>query len=1129
MAAETSPKLNTEKIIEMLPTYRVLKFGLAVLAAVGLFALSTATLLAQKGQLPSPTSHISDVAGVIDPQTKTRLETLLANLKEKTNVELYVAMVDSTDGLPIDEFSQRLANEWNIAGRNSRTKSLLLVVAASTKTSFTKFSRPVQSQLPDGVLGEMSYRMRGPLSEGRFTEAIDGGLHVFVNALAEKIGFNAADLEPSSAVAVDGAANANESPQTIKVSANDVEKTRPRVVAEAVKAQDPQPTPTPAEVPKTDPTPEPAPSETKTPEATPAESPKTDPAPSESPKTEPASEPTPSESSKTELPKTEITELPEAPKKETPKRNLTAKGSTNVTKPAAKKPATTTPVQEEDDEETVSLTLVLPVAERVVKLKEFLDSHPESKERARAIEYLVSAHAAVGDQKLKNGDSAGGIEHLMRAIDEADPANTPDNLFGGVILQIPNNLYLRDERAVAFKAAQNIETKFGSDPKRLLAIAGFYLSIERADEALRIADSAIKLAPDLAEAHRIKAVSLHFSLRLDEAADEYKRTLELDPASKVSRVSLADLYRASGKAEQALALYNEQLATDPKDRAARAGKVISLLELSRQDEANTELDAALTAEPRNLPLLAGAAYWYSAHGNNDKAFDLARRAVAVESRYTWAQIALAHAYLGSKQPLDAERAMRYARQFGKFPTLSYELANVLASMGLYQEAFDVLRESFEIKDDQIHTNLAGHLPASDASFTDLLAPERRAGIFQARSADTPENAKRLKALLAFSSAITPPDGEKVNETAAVAAAQEFASGTDNMRAFRQLYAASRLLRSGVGIPTVLELVAAARKASDDALGAQMLTMAVQADEFRDLRARAIASGSIPDVADAPRSVLTNILKGRIEDLEGWALFNQEKYTEAIEHLKLASEILPVATPAWRSSLWHLGATYQQTGQNTQALDNYINSYQGAEPDSVKRAIIEQLYRKVNGSLDGLENRLTGTDVEATKAQLEPAKTEPEPAKTEPDQPKTEPPSEPKTEAQPEPKPETKSEPESVAKPQTTDAPKERKEVSEEELRAAASRLRTNIKITGHILGPDKAPLANVTVVLISPSGSVIAATTDSEGRYSFTVAPSQKAYRVIPSKDGYSFAPVDRSFAALIDDQRDVDFVASKQ
>jgi Flp pilus assembly protein TadD/outer membrane biosynthesis protein TonB len=1086
MAAESSPKTQHGKQNRMLPTYRILHFVPAVFTAAVLFALTTATPLAQTNQLPSPTSYITDPANVIDPQIRTRLESMLAGVKEKTKIELYVAVVESTGAADITMYSQKLANDWKIGAKNSPKKTLLLVVCADSKSSFTQFSRSVQGQLPDGVLGEMSYRMRGPLSEGRLSEAIDGGVRVFVNALAEKVGFNAADLETSVTASSDKGVT-SDSTQPVLVSAKNVEKTRPRVVADKPKEQDPQPT--------------------ETPEAAPSESPKTDPAATEPLKTE-----------TTEAPKTESTK--------SPRRNLTAKGTTVVTKPAPKKPAQSVEKKSGDaaeveyEEETVSLTLVLPVGERVGKLKEFLDTHPESKERPRAIEYLVSAHAAVGDQKLKNGDSAGGVEHLLLAIDAADPATTTDKLFSGVIAQIPTNLYLRGERAAAFKAAQNIETKFGSDPKRQLAVANFYLGIERGDEAIRIAENIIKLAPDLAEAHRMLALGYHISLRLDEAVVEYKRTLELDATSKVSRVSLADLYRASGKSEQALALYNEQLASDPKDRAARAGKVISLLDLSRADEANTELEAALTEEPRNLPLLSGTAYWYAAHGNNEKAFELARKAVTIESRYTWAQIALARAYLGLKQPLDAERAMRYARQFGKFPTLNYELANVLASMGLYQESADVLRESFEIKDDQIHTRLAGHLPANDASFIELLAPERRAGIFQSSSADTAENARLMKALLALNAAITPAEGEKINESAATAAAQEFGSGTDSMRAFRQLYAASRLLRNGVGAATALELVAAAKRASDDALKVPVLTMAVQADEFRELRARAIASGTIPDVADAPKDALARILKGRIADLEGVALFNQEKYPEAIARLKVAAETLPVNTPAWRSALWHLGAVHEQTDEKQKALEYYIQSYSGGEPDTVRRAVIEQLYKKVNGSLDGLENRLNGASAEAPKAEAAPSMDAP---KTEP-APVTE---TPKTE--PAPSSETpKSEPAVSPAPETPKESSQPQGLSDESLRAAASRLRTNIRITGRILDANQAPMANVTVVLISPSGSVLAATTDDKGKFSFTAAPSQKTYRVIPSKDGYSFTPLDRTFAALIEDQREVDFVGSR-
>jgi len=101
-------------------------------------------------------------------------------------------------------------------------------------------------------------------------------------------------------------------------------------------------------------------------------------------------------------------------------------------------------------------------------------------------------------------------------------------------------------------------------------------------------------------------------------------------------------------------------------------------------------------------------------------------------------------------------------------------------------------------------------------------------------------------------------------------------------------------------------------------------------------------------------------------------------------------------------------------------------------------------------------------------------------------------------------------------------------MSEEAFKSAASRLKSSIKITGRILDANKVGIPNVTVVLISPSGAVMAATTNNEGEYSFIAAPSQKTYRLIPSKDGYNFAPLDRAFPGLYEDQKEIDFIGSK-
>lgn len=101
-------------------------------------------------------------------------------------------------------------------------------------------------------------------------------------------------------------------------------------------------------------------------------------------------------------------------------------------------------------------------------------------------------------------------------------------------------------------------------------------------------------------------------------------------------------------------------------------------------------------------------------------------------------------------------------------------------------------------------------------------------------------------------------------------------------------------------------------------------------------------------------------------------------------------------------------------------------------------------------------------------------------------------------------------------------------MSEEEALKSAARLRSTVKITGRIVDGNKVGLANVVLVLISPSGMVLTSMTDNDGNYSFIVAtPSQKTYRIIPSKDGYTFAPLDKAFTGLMDDQKDIDFVGT--
>ena len=1097
---------------------------LLVCGSAALFLSLGVNQLAQtKQQIPAPTGHVNDFAGVMDEKTKQQLENILENVKLRTGIEFDLATVQSTGGQDISDFSLELAKDWNIGARTTAKKSLLLVLAVNEKMSFTRFSRSVQNDLPEGVLGEMSQRMRSLVDAGQFSEALNAGVQHFVSSLGQKLAFSTDDFDkPPVALTA-----------SLPVTDNASGQADPVVTPALIEA---------------------LPTTVKTPSS----------------------------------------------------RNEKAPAKT-------KKPGTS--VDDAAESEEVELTLTKPLEERVVILKAFLDGHPDSKSNARATELLVAAHAALGDERLKKGDSAGGIEQLMLAIADA-PINASEKLFAGVISQIPLNFYLRGEPVAATTAAQTVEAKFGNDPKRLLALSGFYISTEQGAEATRLATQAVQLAPELAEAHQGLGRALHVSLRLDEAAREYKRALDLDPNSKTARRGLADLDRAFGKSEEALALYRQQLDAEPTDKAARTGLILSLLDLGRTDEAKGELEKALQTDPRNLTLLAGAAYWFAAHNDSDLALALGYKAVQIEPRYTWSQVALARALVAQKKPLEAERALRFARQYGKFPTLDYELASTLAAAALYDEAAEVLMQSFSLKDGQIETQLGGQASARSANFVDLLAPERRAGIFQSVAADTENNAKLLKALLTFATSLNQETtGGTINEESAIAAAKEFASGDDDARVHRQLYAASRLLQKGVGFQTAYELAEAARNSADAGMNVPDLTLAVQADEFRVIRARAIAAGGTPDIPEAPRNVLSNLLRGRIEDITGWSLFNQDKLDEAVDHLKRAVTILPEGTPAARTSLWHLGVALDRLDKKAEALSYYIKSYNTGEPDPVRRAVIEQLYRKVNGTLAGLDERIgpapgtspgaqtsarentadksvdapaqptpspdstpaatpssvtpvadasptpsatpalsPSSDAPVTTPQTTPSPESPSPSAT-PEQspaPASTPSSEVSPAAIPQPtaspetppstaplsrspaptsptaSPEATPEPSASPTPETPPvaAPSPPADTTTAPTETAAKPGAT-VTITGRVKDAGGNPLANVVVVLISSQGTVLASTTDEQGNYSFTVAVSSSphSYRIIPSREGFTFEPVDRILPVVSDDVKELDFV----
>ncbi|MDX6384222.1 MAG: hypothetical protein QOK48_1795 [Blastocatellia bacterium] len=935
---------------------------LLVLAITVSFSLAAETGVSAQDKLPKQNGHINDFGEVLDPATKGRMEKVLENLKERSGIDFVVVTVKSAGSEDLYDYSLRIANDWNLGVPAGANRSVLLVIAADSRKFFTQATRLARRVLPDGLIGNMGVRLKSQIETAGYSEALITGIKTFADGAGELHNFTFADLEqrpaenlvaeqqrprtvasPAAQPTESPAARATESPAAAPLP-------QPTETAKPAPTETPTPEPSPTTAPTIEPTPPPA-----TPEATVIPRPTATPVPSPA---EAAATPPPTPMASPEPTESPVAQASPSVAAATPVE--VAAIPTRPTRPPVtdRKPATNAPANPEDEKEAVEVTLAQPPDKRIQTLKAFIAAHPQSVAVPRAHELIVVAHALLGDQRLQAGNIEGGLDQFRLAISDA-PADMPDRLFSEVIARIPANLFFRGQPAAAMEFARQAETLAGKNPNRLAAVVGFYLAIEDAKEAARLAELATQAGPDSAAAHQALGEARHIALRLDDAETEFARALELDPKSNGARLTLADLKRGAGKSEAALALYRDLLKADPKSNAARAGIVVSLLELGRKSEADEELNKSLADKDlaRNLPMLVGAAYWFLAHDDATRGLDMAQKAVALEPRYVWAQIVLARALIADNRPQDGERSLRFVRQFGRFPTVDYELANLLAALGLFDDAAVELAHSFSIKGGEIETMLAGRQAARANSFTELIAPERRAVIFQAKGVDTEANAKMLKALLALNTALNQPEGSVPNENELAAIAKDFTAGNDAMRTYRQVYVAEKFLQKGVALSSVIDLMDQATSGVEAALSVPNATLAVQPDEYSDIRARALSQGGTPKIPEAPRSALSGLLRGRIEDLAGQALFKMDKANDAVARLRRAVSAAPEGTPLWRAAMWHLGGALEASGKNDQALPYYIKAYVAGPPDAARRSVIENVYKKVNGSLDGLDDKI----------------------------------------------------------------------------------------------------------------------------------------------------------------------------
>lgn len=139
--------------------------------------------------LPPPTGFVNDFAGVIDRETRERLEDVLARLRERAKVEFAVVTVKTTSGVSVFDYSLAVACGWGVGPRSDEGGGMVLLVAVDDRQWRFQVGRRLEEDFPESVVDAINVRMREHFSGGRYGAGVETGVNEVVRRLAERRGF----------------------------------------------------------------------------------------------------------------------------------------------------------------------------------------------------------------------------------------------------------------------------------------------------------------------------------------------------------------------------------------------------------------------------------------------------------------------------------------------------------------------------------------------------------------------------------------------------------------------------------------------------------------------------------------------------------------------------------------------------------------------------------------------------------------------------------------------------------------------------------------------------------------------------------------------------------------------------
>ena len=184
-------------------------------------------------------------------------------------------------------------------------------------------------------------------------------------------------------------------------------------------------------------------------------------------------------------------------------------------------------------------------------------------------------YALRGEQNLREGSPQLAMQDF-KSVFRLAPATITDKIFGQYIFPLPMAMNAFGYRTESVQLMKSFESRFSAEPNRLVQIGFFYVQIEAPLEAVRVLEQTVQLAPEDHRAHNSLGTAYLINLRLEDAAAEFERALQLNPRDEYANLNLAQVARARGDHERAVTYYRKHMEIKPDDSgsARRIGRLV---------------------------------------------------------------------------------------------------------------------------------------------------------------------------------------------------------------------------------------------------------------------------------------------------------------------------------------------------------------------------------------------------------------------------------------------------------------------------------------------------------------------------------------------------------------------------